>query len=150
MGKRTAENHAPKNKLSKNPENFSTDGELCFWTFKNIDRDGRFAFNPNRRDFDAKDLVAKLIGYSSMTWREIKRQTHDNGKSKHHEIDPSGLSKTAIERIKMKKLEENTDALFSFALSNKTRVIGIRKGAEFQAIWYDSEHEFVPSKPKHT
>ncbi len=40
------------------------------WTFYKIDTDGKFAFDPNRDDFDSDLFVEKLISYSSMTWRE--------------------------------------------------------------------------------
>ena len=150
MDKRIKENRAPKKKLSKNPKNFSTENKLCFWTFRNIDRVGKFAFNPNRQDFNAKEFLIKLLDYSSMTWYEIKRQTHDDGKSKNHELNSDVLSKYAAERIRAKRLEDDIDAIFSFALNNKVRVIGIRNGAEFQVCWYDPKHEFAPSSLKHT
>ena len=150
MAKRVNERRAPKNKRIRNPENFSTESELCVWTFKYVDRDVKFAFNPSRQDFDAEDFLTKLLEYSKMAWCEIKRQTHDGGKSKHHELSQKTLSKDAMSRITAKNLEEKTDTLFSFALNNKVRVIGLRNGAEFQAIWYDAEHEFAPSSLKHT
>ena len=150
MNKRTKENRAGKNKLSKNPARFSTEGEFCVWSFRNVDRNGLFAFDPRRADFDAKDFLLKMLSYSTMTWREIKSQTHDNGKSKHHELNPATLSENALARIRAKGFEESTDALFSFALNNKVRVVGIRKGAEFQVVWYDANHEFAPSRLKHT
>ena len=150
MSKHTRERSAPKHKLSKSPATFSTDGEICVWTFQKIDRSGVFAFDPRRADFDSQDVLLKMLGYSTMTWREIKTQTHDNGKSKHHELNPASLSAQAISRIRAKGFEESTDALFSFALNNKVRVVGIRNGAEFQVVWYDANHEFAPSTLKHT
>lgn len=151
MGKKIVkECQVSKNKLSRNPENFSTDDSLCYWTFANIDRSGKFAFDINRKDFNSKFFLAKLIDYSSMTWREIQKQTHDDGRSKHHFLNYGYLSKDALERIKAKKLEEETDSIFSFALTNMTRIIGIRDGAEFKAVWYDPKHEFAVSKLKHT
>ena len=85
-----------------------------------------------------------------MTWTEISRQTHDNGKSKHHFLDEDSLSDDAIERIRKKHLEDKVDSIFSFALNNKVRIIGVRDGAEFQVIWYDANHVFANSNKKHT
>ena len=150
MSKRFDERRASKNKLTKNPERISTDSEVCFWTFKKIDKDGDFAFDPQRQDFDTKDFLLKMLSYSQMTWREIKLQTHDAGKSKNHELSSKSLSLKAKERISAKGLGEYEDALFSFALNNKVRVIGVRLGAEFQVVWYDANHDFAPSSKKHT
>lgn len=123
---------------------------LIKWTFHDVDKAGKFAFDPSRPDFDTEDFLHKLLNFSTMTWSELADATHDQGKSKHHELDISGLSKEALARIEAKHLVDETDALFSFALNNKVRVIGIRDGAEFQVVWYDASHEFCPSDKKHT
>lgn len=131
---------------------YSKDGEYPLWTFREIDREGLFKFDPNRKDFDAQDFMIKMISYSNMTWAEIRKQTHDKGKSKNHFLSTNSLSKNALKRIKAKELEESTDYIFSFALNNLARVIGIRNpdSSEFKVIWYDARHEFAPSKLKHT
>lgn len=85
-----------------------------------------------------------------MTWTEVKKQTHDDGKSKHHFLSPQFLSPEAAERLKAKQLEEYSDSIFSFALDNKLRLVGIRKNEDFHVLWYDPEHEVCPSKKKHT
>lgn len=119
------------------------------FTFRNVDRDGEFAFDPARKDFDSKLFIEKLISYSSMTWQQIMQQTHDDGKSKNHFLSPKSLSKKALERIEKRRLTD-IDSLFSLALTNKTRVIGLRDGAEFQIIWYDAEHDFAVSVKRNT
>ena len=120
------------------------------WNFTNVDTEGMFAFDLTRKDLDSKFLLNKLVDYSSMTWQEILQQTHD-GKSKHHKLDNlDRLSKEAQIRIEKKHLNLDTDAIFSFALDNMKRLIGIRNGAVFQVIWYDANHEFAPSAKKHT
>ena len=43
-------------------------------------------------------------------------------------------------------LEEDADIIYSLALGSKERLIGIRKGAVFQVVWYDATHEFAPGK----
>ena len=85
-----------------------------------------------------------------MTWDEIKKQTHDKGKSKHHLLSIDSLSKDAFERLKAKQLEEESDSIFSFALQNKLRVVGIREGRYFHVIWYDPEHKICPATKKNT
>lgn len=127
-----------------------TDKEYPVWMFTNLDKAGKFAFDTNRADFQHQEVLEKMINYSNMTWAEIKKQTHDDGKSKHHIIEYEKLSKAAQDRIKAKKLEQDSDAVFSFALQNKMRIVGIKRGKEFHVLWYDPEHEVCPSTKKHT
>ena len=126
----------------------SYENQKVVWMFDCIDRDGKFAFDVKREDFDAKQVLDKIVNYSSMKWFEIKRQTHDDNKSKHHLLDYETLSTEAKERIKKLRLEEQTDAIFSFAFENMLRVIGIREDEKFHVIWFDPEHKFCPSHKK--
>lgn len=129
---------------------YSSDKEKVIWCFDKIDRSGKFAFDSNRPEFQHKLILDKIIDYSSMTWSDIKKQTHDDGKSKHHMLSLDSLSDDAVERIKAKHLEEYSDSIFSFALQNKLRIIGIRQNSYFHVIWYDSNHEIYPSNKKNT
>lgn len=43
-------------------------------------------------------------------------------------------------------MEDLTDSIFSFALMNKLRIIGIRQGDYFYVLWYDPKHEVYPVK----
>lgn len=128
----------------------STDNLPPVWTFTDIDMTGEFAFDVRRAGFRHGDVMEKMIDYSNMTWAEVKRQTHDQGKSKHHYVQYESLSRDARERLKVKGLEESSDALFSFALDNTLRIIGIREGERFKVLWYDPKHEVCPSTKKHT
>ena len=124
----------------------SSSNEKPIWRFDRIDRDGPFAFNLARQDFKHKEVLQKLMEYGCMTWNEIVSQTHDGGKSKHHYLSSNGLSKDACERINTKCVDH--DNIFSFALQNKLRIIGLREGAEFYIVWYDPEHKFCPGSKK--
>lgn len=88
-----------------------------------------------------------MIQYEGVTWGEIKRATHDGGKSKHHFLDADGICQDGIKRVKTLCSQE-TDQIFSFALENTLRIIGIRDGLFFHVMWYDPKHEFYPSKKK--
>lgn len=118
------------------------------WDFGNIDNDGCFALNTKTRSINTGLLLEKLISYSSMSWTQIKTMTHDEkNKTKNHYLDYMGISDEGRKRIKVKQIsEENYELIFSFALDNKTRLIGLKNGRIFQAIWYDSEHSFYPVK----
>lgn len=123
---------------------YSSDGMKVIWCFDMLDTSDKFAFDTHRGDFSHKEVLEKIIAYCNMTWSDVKRQTHDDGKSKHHFLDITKLSKEARQRIEAKKLLEYSDAIFSFALQNKMRIIGIRKDEKFHAIWYDPQHQFCP------
>lgn len=120
------------------------------WTFESIDRTGDFAFDINREDFAYKEILDKLLSYSTMTWAEIDKQHHDDGRSKHHYLKIESLSKKAEKRLIAKKLEDQSDQIYSFALQNKLRIIGIRDDQFFHVLWYDPNHEVCVSHKKHT
>ncbi|HIW49818.1 MAG TPA: hypothetical protein IAA10_02535 [Candidatus Blautia intestinavium] len=151
MAKRT--NQKGRSKASKytvKASGYSSDGEKVIWLFDMIDRSGVYAFDLNRDDFLHKEVMEKMIDYSNMTWAQVKQQTHDEGKSKHHLLSIDSISREALDRVKAKQLEDYSDAIFSFALQNKLRIIGIREREKFHVLWYDPEHKVCPSHKKHT
>lgn len=152
MEKKLKQDDGKKNKRYVKDPNAagSTDGADIVWMFDKIDRAGLYAFDVNRTDFLHKEVLGKIIDYGNMTWGEVMRQTHDDGRSKHHFLAPGSLSKEAAGRLKAKELEEFSDYIFSFALQNRIRIIGIRSDEKFHVLWYDPGHEVCPSKKKHT
>lgn len=150
MPKKTKKDNQENKKQTSKQHFQSSDTKNIVWVFDNIDKGGKFAFDLSREDFNHQLVLEKIIDYSSMTWSQIKQQTHDNNKSKNHEISVSKLSSEAKKRIKEKQLDEDTDSIFSIALQNKIRIIGIREDEKFHVLWYDPKHEVCPSKKKHT
>lgn len=126
----------------------SYDRQTPVFRFDMLDRNGLFAFDIHRDDFNHKLFLDKLISYGNMTWSDIKRQTHDEGRSKNHYLSEEKLSDAAWERIHAKHLEDRTDIIFSLALENLLRVIGLLENGVFQIIWYDPNHMFCPSRKK--
>lgn len=131
-------------------QGYGTDEKKVIWRFDKIDRSGKFAFDLNRDDFLHHAVMEKMIDYCNMTWAEVKAQTHDEGKSKHHLLSFDKLSKDAFDRFKAKHLDGYEDSIFSFALQNRLRIVGIRENEHFHVLWYDPYHEICPSKKKHT
>lgn len=123
----------------------STDNQKMIWVFDSVDVDGIFCFDPHREDFDAEDIFDKLLNFSKKSWSELRRETHDYGKSKHHFLADAELSKEAEERIAKLHLEDDRDRIYSLRLENLTRIIGIRDGEKFVVKWYDPKHQFCPS-----
>ena len=150
MPKKVVEGYGSKEKSKQVTEEkrYSSDGLKLSWCFDRIDRTGKFAFDPARADFAHREIVEKLISYGSMTWTDLKKQTHDRGKSKHHNLSLEKLSPEAVERVKKLLPEEEFDSVFSLALQNMLRIIGVRKNEKFYVMWYDSKHEFCPSHKK--
>lgn len=148
MGKKTKERQVKKNKPTVSLKTILNDNSVIVWSFERIDRNGEFAFDTSRADFDTEDFLDKLLKFSTMKWCELFPK--DKGKSRHHSLSPESFSKQAIDRINFMELEGETDSIYSLALSGQTRLIGIRQGAVFQVVWYDSSHMFAPSKKKHT
>lgn len=124
---------------------FSTDGKRILFDFGSVDADGLFRFHPSREDFDAAAILTAVLEFSKQTWAELRKATHNDGKSKHHFLDAGSLSAEAKSRIKVLHLEEVTDAVFSLRLNGKTRLIGIRDGEKFIVKWYDPQHQFSHS-----
>lgn len=151
MAKRTnkRESYSSTKQVIKN-DTYSSDNEKIAWCFDMIDRSGKFAFDLSREDFKLYDVMEKIVDYGSMTWSEVKKQTHDKGKSKHHTLAIESLSHEALERFKVRCLDDYSDSLFSFAFQNKLRIIGIRDKAFFRVLWYDPEHEVCPSTKKNS
>ena len=48
------------------------------------------------------------------------------------------------------QLEESSDQLYSIALQNKLRIVGLRDKDRFHVLWYDPEHEVCTSQKKYT
>lgn len=135
-----------KNNYKKTNDSLAVnyDSQRPVWRFDKLDRDGMFAFNLD--EVNHRLVLEKLIEYGNLTWGEIKRQTHDKkDKSKHHYLSIEKLSKEAVARIKVKHFEDYSDIIFSMALTNTVRLIGIKEKAEFFIVWYDKNHLFCPS-----
>lgn len=123
----------------------SSECEKVLWVFDMVDNKGQFAFDVNREDFEHRNFLEKLPAYSRMTWAEVRRQTHECGKSNHHYLtEVSRLSRAAQDRIKQLGLEGDTDRIYSFSLDNMLRIIGLRDREKFHALWYDARHEVYP------
>ena len=129
MGKRTAEKSVNSKKETSEEKITSNNSAHIIWSFEKIDRNGKFAFDITRKDCNVEELVNKLIEFSTMEWSELL--SPNAGKSNHHLLSESSLSEEAKNRIKIMKLEQETDSIFSLRLNSKTRLIGIRDGSVF-------------------
>jgi len=88
-------------------------------------------------------IVDKLSDFETMTWNEIKRNRGN------HSVELASLSAGAKKRLEDIGRDDE-DALFSFRLSGRERVWGIRREALLHLLWWDPKHEVCPSHRKHT
>lgn len=85
-----------------------------------------------------------------MTWNEIDKQTHDNGKSSNHFVKIENFTKKAKDRFNELNLDEFSDNVYSIRLKNKERLYGILIDGVFFILWYDINHTVYDYKLKHT
>jgi len=149
MGKRDkgripADRNAPN--PGKNPRTAISDPDRSqdkpTWRVRRAVLDGPFGWN---RATEAENLFvrSKLGEFETMRWFEL----HDK---QHHYLSWDSLSKDAQDDFKRRFRDEERETIFSFRLSNKQRVIGLRLSGVFEIIWWDPEHEFCPSEKKNT
>ncbi len=131
--KQTPDLKSPKSYLNCSP----------MWRFEKMDIEGKWSLHTADNLWE---LLCKLADFERMTWGEIRKQTHDKGKSSNHEILYEDLIPEAQKRAKQLNLEEHGDSVFSLRLNNKERLFGILTDGIFFIVWYDREHEICPSK----
>lgn len=119
------------------------------WSFKRMSREKKWVFNndivrTSDNCIDSQCVLAKLASFETMTWGEIKRQTHDKAnKSSNHFVDLENLCPDAQKRLRELNINEN---LFSLRINNKTRIYGVLESHVFEILWYDTNHEIYPIK----
>ncbi len=120
-------------------EHTSPDQKKPSWRFGRFDADcvdwGMATMKAN-----LEKVLNGLAKYENLTWLEIKKMTHDNGKSQNHPVRLDGLTKEAIKRLNKIK-NEDIVSVFSLRLENKFRIIGIRDGAILNILWIDPGHK---------
>ena len=120
-------------------EHTSPDQKKPSWRFGRFDADcvdwGMATMKAN-----LEKVLNGLAKYENLTWLEIKKMTHDNGKSQNHPVGLDGLTKEAIKRLNKIK-NEDIVSVFSLRLANKFRIIGIRDGAILNILWIDPGHK---------
>lgn len=138
-------------KVNKNPKNIvdpdTWKDKTPVWVFSKHDKE-HDRWSCKYCDNFYEKIILKLSDFEGMTWKEITRQTHDNGSSSNHFINIDSLSHEAQKRLYSMKIF--IDQIFSLRLNNKVRLIGILENGTFRILWYDENHEICPSKKKHT
>ena len=93
-------------------------------------------------------IYPKLLQFESMTWDEIRQQTHGSrGKSSSHNIDVDDLYPEAKERLKILKYDDR-DKIYSLRLEGTVRIFGFKELNYLDIIWIDLNHKVCPPKKK--
>jgi hypothetical protein len=103
------------------------------WRVRRIAFEGPFGWH-NATKEDWTEVRSKLSSFETMTWFEIGR-----AEKQHHYLSWPSLSKEArddFDRLCRERLcrEEERETIFSFRLSGKQRVIGLRVAGVFEVI----------------
>lgn len=95
-------------------------------------------------------IYPKLLSFESMSWDEIRQQTHRRGNtmvSNNHDDDISKLGKTA--QLRLKELGyTDYDKIYSLRLEGKIRIFGFRTQNYMDIVWVDLDHSVYPLKNK--
>lgn len=111
----------PDSFLSKQPS----------WRFEKTDTD--YKWNIANEEFS--NILNSLSTFERMTWGEIFRQTHDNGRSSNHYISPDKMCKEAQKRFSELNLDEHADHVYSLRIANKIRIFGLLYNGVFSVLW---------------
>lgn len=136
-GKVPCNTENPDSWLSKRPS----------WRFEKVDKGFDWnLFSAN----NLSEILEKLVDFERMTWGDVLKKTHDNGKSSNHFISPDKMIKKAQDRLNQLNLNEFSENIFSLRLNNINRLFGILTDGIFYILWYDNDHQICPSPKKHT
>lgn len=90
-------------------------------------------------------IQQKLIGFESMTWREILVDS----RKQNHTVPVESLGKQARDRLTEIDLDD-LDELTSLLLSGAERVWGIIDQGIMTLLWWDPDHQVYPVEKKNT
>lgn len=119
-----------------------TKDELLVWNIGSMDTGGPWSWHGIDPNTWWEYLCPAMRDFSRMKWSEITGRLH-------HPVRVEHLVKEAQGRL-IEIGREDTDMLFSLALSGKRRIWGIKDREVFRILWWDPSHEVYPVPKKHT
>jgi len=145
MGRRRSEPDSGKRAVRKrDPDNSAS--QRPTWRMGTMDMDAVSDWGWGALTAEEADGVRKsLIGFESMTWGELCRQSTPRAKR----IPISNLCRRAQQRLEAMR-QDDADALWELRIDGPKRVWGIRVGDAFELLWWDPTHSVCPSTLRHT
>ena len=89
-----------------------------------------------------QEVFQKIFESQKLTWQVLR----DNGS---HLVQVDALCSKAQKRLG-ELGQDDCDELFSFRITGRKRIWGIKDGNILWLLWWDPEHEVCPSNKKHT
>ena len=114
------------------------------WRFADLDDDGPWSLS-SCEPSGLKDILAKLHTFETMKVGEIFASDSEHGKK----YPPDALCKKARDRLAAIKKDDETQ-IVRLRFSGKARFYGFLREHVFHVLWWDPEHEVVPSRKKNT
>ncbi|TNM55937.1 hypothetical protein [Brevibacterium sediminis] len=114
------------------------------WRFADLDDDGPWALS-ECGSADLKDILSKLNSFEKMKVGEIFASGSEHGKK--YSLD--SLGKEARNRLVEIEKDDETQ-IVRLRFSGKARFYGFLREHVFHVLWWDPEHEVVPSSKKNT
>lgn len=103
-----------------------------------IDFGGPWGWNKIKDSSILLTIQERLKNVETMKWPEIENRHN-------HFIQVKNIGKEAKKRLREINLED-CDTLFSFRVSGKKRLWGIRDNEVLNILWWDPEHTVYPVK----
>ncbi len=135
----TATSRSGSKKAPVIPQRFSPDQLKPSWRFRRFDAECD-KWGVSTLTDNLKKVLDYLSSYEGKTWEEIKKMTHDNGKTKNHTVSRDALTRPAIKRLNKIKYDD-IEEVFSLRFENLFRIIGIRDEGILDILWIDPKHE---------
>ena len=118
--------------------------EKLVFRFLRIDYPGIAGIEGDWSEATVEEIASIFRSHESMTWQDILKRTHHDGKSASHFVKVTDLKKAAQDRLLELKLDE-WERVFSLRVTGKGRLWGIREGRYFFLLWSDPKHKIHKS-----
>ena len=140
-GKRALAQSVPRRDKRSRREEPNFLQQTPVWSIKVLDIEGLWGWNNDElKSLLWTEIVPKLQNFETMTWAEINQaaggRKHGNN---HHSVSVEGLTRKAQKRLSEIN-QDDVDEIFSFRLTGKKRIYGIREGRVLKLLWYDPFH----------
>lgn len=114
------------------------------WRFADLDSDGPWSLSSCSQS-DLPDIFAKLKTFEAMKLGEIFAPGSEHGKTYPVET----LPKHAQDRLTELDRDDETE-LVRLRFSGRKRFYGVLREHVFHVLWWDPDHQVVPSQKRNT
>lgn len=131
---------SPSNLKKVPPSSAESPDSEFRWNFSKVDKDGHWGVNNLTCSEFLEKVWSKIWRYEGMKWGTIltreRKHVHPIPKSRFHNVNKNA-------RKLLSEFNYEIEYLYSFRISRKERVWGIRDGAICYFLWWDPNHEIL-------